>query len=506
MEINGREYSQQDILRFWGNGDLSYLLYDYQLSLYEAIWDIINGKPWLGVINVSRQYGKTFVTTLVFCELALRNKRFDIHFLAQNRAKLKNRVFKCLDIILDTCPYPIGHNSRPWTQGSGKERGTDTTIFPTTRSTISFFGVEEDDYRGGSPNAVNVDEAAFIKNLRNLIISEIEPSFTQTKGKLIATSTPGDTDDNYYNELVKDAKELGTLVTFTAEDNANITKEELDDKKRRARLPDGSLSPEFRREYLAELIPNTSLLILPAWNDKYIILEEQLVTMKQDIMYKHWYKFISIDYGVGDFTVIGYYFYHTSSNRLIKEHSTWMRGEKVSIGLIAKDIKDNKIKLWNMDTMQFPTLVICDSADPLANQTLQQDHMIPAIGVKKERMKSTMVSKLNDFIAEGRYGCYEMLKMDIGCYRSGIWEREFRGVKFARSPVYGHYDCIDGDVYLNLMAHGFYKQVPIAPIELDLKTQHGPPELVNKQLQNTIGPARRTNSWTPIEQQINSVW
>lgn len=509
MKVNGNEYTNEDIKRFWANGDLSYLLYDYQLPLYEAIWKIIKGKAWFGVINVARQWGKTFVTTLIFCELALRNKRYELHFVAENRAYLKNRVYKCLDIIMDTCPYPNGGNVRPWTKGSGKEQGTDAMIFPLTGSKIYFFGYVEDGYRGGSANAVNVDEAAFIKDLKHLVVSEIEPSFNQTKGKCILTSTPGDTDDHYYNEMVREAKEMQTFITFTAYDNANIDAAELANKRRRATGADGTLTPEFRREYLAELIPNATLLIIPAWTDERdIVLEELMQALRSSPYYKVAHKFISIDYGVKDFTVISYYFYdHWSANkRLIKEWSTWMKGEKVSIGLIAKDVKANKIRLWQMTDLQYPTLVICDSADPLANQTLQQDHHIPAIGVKKERMKSTMVSKFNDLVAEGGFGCYEGLKNDIGCYRSGIWDKDFRGIKYARSPTYGHYDCIDGDVYLNLMASGFYAQTPIAPIEIDLRTQHGPPELVNSALRDKIGGPQRFDPWQPIETKINNCW
>jgi hypothetical protein len=506
--INGREYALTDIQRFWANGDLSYLLYDYQLPLYEALWNILNGEPWYGVINCARQFGKTFVTTLVFMEIALRKQKQDLHFLAENRAFLKDRVYKAAEIIMETCPYHEGSNLRPFTKGSGKEQGTDAMIFPTTKSTIRFFGVVEDGYRGGSPNAVNLDEAAFIKGLKKLVVSEIEPSFVQTKGKLVATSTPATTNDNYYNDMVAMARDSGTLVVFTAEDNANFSKEELAKKRKAATEPDGSLSADFRREYMAELIPDASMLILPAWDDRYIISHTEHENDKANPEYQICHKFISVDYGTLHFSVVGYYYYRhwTNPGKLVKEHSMWIRGEKVSVGLIARDIKENKEKLWQMGPGIYPVLVVCDSADALANQTLQQDYSIPAIGVKKERHKSTMVDKLNTLISLGEFGVVDGLAMDIGCYRSGVWLEDFRGTKFAESERYGHYDGIDGDVYLNLMARGFYNQRPVAPLQFDLRTQHGPEELVKETLNNKIGGRRQNNSFPTIESLINPVW
>lgn len=511
-----KTYSKASIQKFWDEGDLSYLLYDYQLELYDAIWEIIKGDPWFGVINVSRQFGKTFVTTLIFLEICLRKKRQYIDFLAEDRARLKNRVFKAIDIMMDTCPYTKGTDKRPYMQGSGKEQGTDAYIFPSTGSQIFFYGIKDNAYRGGSPNMVNLDEAAFIPNLEDLVMNEIEPSFTQTKGKLIVTSTPGDTDDNYYNKMVEQARDAKTLITFTDEDNANIDKTEFEAKKLAATQIDGSLSNAFRREHLAELIPNTSLSVLPAWSDDYIMLIEERAALRAQPQYKITHKFISIDYGTKDFTVISYYFYdywcpanekYHGKGRLVKEHSTWMRGEKISIGKVADDIKDTKLRLWNMGDNNFPTLMICDSNDPMANQTLQIDHNLPALAVKKERYKSTMVSKLNDLIARGRFWCCDDLLLDIGSYRSGVWENmDLRGIKFARSKTYGHYDCIDGDVYLNLMARDFYDQIPETPPDIDLRTQHGPENVVQDTINTFYGGKRRSNGIPSLENMINPVW
>lgn len=511
-----RTYLQSDIDYFWQVGDLSYLLFPYQMDLYLDIWNIIEGTHWFGVVNVSRQFGKTFVTTLIALEICLRRLRQNIHFIAEDKAAIKGRVYENISKILDSCPWQLGTPNRPYPEGGGtKERGKEAYVFPTTKSVITFFGVKEDGYRGGSPDLVIPDEAAFIPGFKRMVKSEIEPAFIQTKGKMITTSTPPDTDDNYYVELSKQARERGTLVTYTIYDNKNVTPEWIAAKEAEARQVDGTLSPEYRREYMAEMIPNSSLLILPAWKKEHKINQDHASKLRASAEYKIAWKFISIDYGTKDFSVISYYFYqHWQSEdyqkplgRLVKEYSTWMRGESVSVGMIAKNINDNKLRLWNMNKRDFPTMIVCDSADALANQTLQRDHGMPAFGVKKDRLKSTMVGKFNDLIAEGRFGCFEEdCPMDIMSYGSGVWESpELRGIKYARSDTLGHYDGIDGDVYINLMAYGFYGMEPTTPMEIDLTTQHGPQHVIDDHI-NKVGGRPRYNGMPSLDQLINPYW
>lgn len=488
-------YSKEEVAHFWEQGDLSFLLYPYQLDLYIAIRKAMEDGTRVVVTNVARQYGKTFTTTLIFVEEGLRFKRLDEHFLAEDRATLKDQVFKPLNLILDTCPWNVG-NGKPYLEGSGKERGHDELVFPLTQSTIKFFGLKTKDgrgYRGGSPDRLNVNEAGFIDNYKKLWLTVIEPSMLASKGITIITSTPPPTTDHYYVTQVEEARLAGTLVSFGIEQNGLVSKEELDRLKEKHKEfdEDGNVrySADYRREYNAELIPDQTLLIFPAWDsDKHVQTrqwyEENVVA---DPDYPYYHRFISIDYGTVDFTVIALYIYSAKLKKFIKMRSKWMRGQRVSVGLIAREIHLLKQEEWGMKEREFPTMIVCDSNDPMVTQSLVQDHHIPGFGVKKDPKKDTMVTAFNDFIASGDYIIIENCQYDINVCVMGVWRsEEDRGKKFARSDTYGHYDSADCDIYIYKMAKPLFADLIKREARFDVNTMTGPLDVMEKAAKNQI--------------------
>lgn len=431
---------QAAINKSWATGNLRYKCFEDQLEIYDKNKAAIQNHTQLFCNNIHRQRGKTHVTSILAIEVALTKNKANIQFYAPTKSDLKDRVFKCFDKILEDCPEDLKPKFKTQDQ---------SYLFPSTRSTITFHGVNSDradQIRGGAIDLAIIDEAGFIDELDYLISSVVLPAFSHTDGSALITSTPPDSAAHPYIDVVKECRARGNYLHLTILDSSRTTPAKL--AKTKAGYPGGALNVEFRREHMAELVTNTEYAILKSWKNDFVLLEKQLDentwTRTYKTKYYDWYhKLISIDYGVGDATAVNFYVFDYENALLIQEDELWLQGPTLTTKLLADEIEKKKQELWGDAKV---TRITCDSHDKFLTQTLNLVHNILAIPVRKST-KQAMVNATNLLLGQEQFRVHPCCKMSILCYQDGVWERDRIGVEFARSKYLAHFDSIDSLIY-----------------------------------------------------------
>ena len=431
---------QAAINKAWETASLRYKCFEDQLEIYDKNKAAIQNHVQLFCNNIHRQRGKTHVTSILAIEVALSKKKANIQFYAPTKSDLKDRVFKCFDKILEDCPEHLLPKFKTQDQ---------SYVFPSTKSTITFHGVNSDradQIRGGAIDLAIIDEAGFIDELDYLISSVVLPAFNHTDGSALITSTPPDSAAHPYIDVVKECRARGDFLELTILDSKRITATQLE--KIKAGYPGGALNVEFRREHMAELVTNTEYAILKSWNDEFITddykLDDGSWTRNYKTQYYDWYhKLISIDYGTDDATAVNFYVFDFERALLIQEDELWLHGPTLTTKLLADEITRKRLELWG-DIK--PTRITCDSHDKFVTQTMNLVHNIHAIPVKKST-KQAMVNATNLLLGQNGFAVHPCCKMSILCYRDGVWERDGIGVEFSRSKYLAHYDSIDSLIY-----------------------------------------------------------
>lgn len=281
------EYSekqkQEDAARCWRNADLSYKLAAHQLRAYQhqREWEkkpitAASGEEKIGaarwyVDDWGRRIGKTYTkgVTLTVNGLSFPNAR--MIYGTKTEIQMKEILVPTLRSICADAPRDtyggIRYAPEFFTSKWGMRAGF---YFPSSDSVLKLVGLDKDPdgMRGTHLDWCAISEAAFIKDLRALVVSIIGPQFMRrphARGYL-ESSAPEDTDHDFDAFFVPDAKRRGAywFYTFADIDNealraeaeleyqqaAEIDKEAADREYKgiRSRNFASTVFPEFNRE------------------------------------------------------------------------------------------------------------------------------------------------------------------------------------------------------------------------------------------------------------------
>src|SRR3990167_9192524 len=205
---------------------------DYQMK---AMDDLSKRK----VLRWGRQCGKSTVTALEALYEAMWNDNSTILILAPTQNQ-SNELFEKIKGFIQTSRLKLPELAI--TDLIESETARKITLWNGSRIVSLTVGKEGRSVRGYSPQAIIVDEAAFIQD--DKVWSAILPMLAVTKGRLIIISTPRGT-NNYFWEICRNRK-LGFAeyhATYLDNPHADHSMIELD----KERLPE----IQWREEYLA---------------------------------------------------------------------------------------------------------------------------------------------------------------------------------------------------------------------------------------------------------------
>ena len=428
--------SREEVVNeLWHRGQLSWILYKHQLPIYKRIREILASDDVdmnSYVINCSRQFGKSFTEFLIAVEDCLRRPNETIVFVAPLKSQVVEIINgKTYGTIFATCPKDLIPNFK------------DSALNFPNGSRIRMAGTDNRNYenlRGGAANTVFLDEAGFMSNLEDGVLPTVEPMTKTTGGKVIFSSTPPESLDHDYHEVLRYHTEAGLISTFTIWDDKSLTEKQLQKIINQCK---GRDTTKFKREFECKAVADTSKQVIPNFNEerqvKALLPDDNF---KKDKLYNYWKKYVVADWGGRDKTAILFAHYNYKTKKVIIEDHLDLNGEQITGTVIANKIKE---KVGNWDTAMCEVRYICDNNNPLIMQEMNITHRIPFVPTTKGRLHE-MVETVKDWEFDDRIQYDPAAEFILKCVASAHWNNNRD--EFARSKIYGHYDGMAALVYL----------------------------------------------------------
>lgn len=242
----------------WRSGVLSWKLRSEQKHFKD---EIENHNKQLIVGNISRRWGKSFTLVLFSTEQALRTKQ-KIRYAAAFKTDLEEFILPAFETILEDCPEDL----RPKYIASKQEWRFKNG------SVIKLVGLDKNPngLRGNAINIIILDEAGYIANLKYQYTTVIIPATAKQKNiKIIVISTPPESPEHYFTELINKAalQDNGYYLELTIDDISDL------DPAERKRLLDevgGEDSPTAQREFFCKIRVDTTRAIAPSFSREHV--------------------------------------------------------------------------------------------------------------------------------------------------------------------------------------------------------------------------------------------
>jgi hypothetical protein len=422
-----KEEAQQEA---WYRGNLSWKFHASQ-RLINKTFNSVPGNLFVG--NCSRQFGKSFWAVCKAIEQAIKTPKSQIRYGAAFQTDLLEFIIPAFDKILEDCPASI--------RGKYKVSGS-RYIFPNG-SKIKLVGLDKNPngLRGNTLDMIILDECGFVSNLDYVYKSVIIPSTTHRPNcKIILISTPPSTPAHPFIDYVQKAEAEQAYAKFTIYENPMVGADTI------ARLmheSGGEHSTTWRREYMCELITDADSQIIPEWHEKYI------VDTKEDEFYPFYHRYVGMDLGVKDFTLVIFGYYDFKRATLVIQDEVKLNGPQLTTLILKDTIAAYEQRLWP-DRPAYRR--ISDNNNPQLIQDLAIMHRMSFVSTDKDKLE-TMLNEVRMMVNNGQVEVNPRCTQLIGCLNYGVWDAKKKA--FARSSVYGHFDALAALTYLvrNLDRH-----------------------------------------------------
>ncbi len=400
-------------------GKFDWLLHEGQKEL-TRFFDT-NGAR-ITVLNCPRRFGKSFWIVQTAIKHAMLNAKSQVRVAAPTQKQIKSIFIPLVDQILNQFPKDLQpeHSNGTWTFKNGSKiilAGADYK--------------EGDALRGVASDLILVDEAGFTKNLKYLVQDILLPQTITTNGRVILASTPPKSmDHDFSNTYIPRAVAENAYLKRTLFDNPMITPE------KRAEIIiecGGEDTDTWKREYMCELISDSSALIIPEFRAD--------IHIKQNPM-PHFFKpYVGCDFGLKDFTAIVFGYFDFNRQTLVIQDEFIANYQ--TIEQIGEAIKKTEERLWK--GTKFPP----DRFGDNELQTLWDLARTHGLSIKPALKydKETAISSLRTCFQSNKIEIWPACKKLIHQLQNGTWND--KRSTFERSESTGHCDAIDALIYLN---------------------------------------------------------
>lgn len=285
--------SERDLVAWsWQNGELSWMLHDAQLVIYEAMQTLPRNVKEV-VVLCSRRFGKSYLGVVKAIETCLRSEtRKIVRIIGPEVAQTASIVEEAMiKISADLDHLGMGTLIEP-VVSQKRYNIRQSSIF------IGGFDSQRDNQRGGEAHEIIIEETGSAKPERYSyqMKSVLKPQLLTTRGRMIhMTTLPKENDHPFILETIPQAKMDGAFYSFSIYENPIMDEEMWQDAIKDC---GGVDTIDFRREYMNEIVRDESIVAVPTYNDKaHVELREQPL----DCI---WHVVIDQG-GVRDFTVAG---------------------------------------------------------------------------------------------------------------------------------------------------------------------------------------------------------
>jgi Terminase large subunit, T4likevirus-type, N-terminal len=424
----------------WEMGCLEWKLDISQLDIYKFFHD---RKDKVIVVNASRRLGKTYALVIMAFEQCLQQERSVVKFIQPEVKMIRTNVRPIIDEILVDCPMHLAptYNSQD-----------NIYRFPNG-SQIQLAGTDNGNYmkiRGGNGHLIIIDEAGFCSDLQHMINYVLIPTTTLTKGRIILSSTTPPQPDHEFNEYMDVAEIEGRFIRKTIydalEDNKRaveprITKEIIQEII--GAIPGGEDSDAFRTEYLCERITNSDDSVVGEFTQD--VQKQTVVEWRRPVFCD---KYVSMDIGFKDLTVILFGYYDFESAVLVIEDEIKLKGQEVSAATVSKLVKAKEKELWTNEItgeIETPYMRVADNNLIFLNDLRNPPYNLNFMATEKHN-KDAYINQMKIMIGDFRIIIHPRCKTLVSHLTNATWDKTRKDYK--RSADNGHYDGVDALAYL----------------------------------------------------------
>lgn len=430
----------------WRKGVLVWKLNTAQKKIYEVINDKSNEFK-IPVFSLSRRIGKTWTLLVIAIEKAIQNPGITIHYVCPTAEMAKKILRDNVRQILEDCPTNLKpkyyKHDRMWEFPNGSKiqiEGADSGNAERLRGTATTLGI--------------VDEAGFVSDLEYVVKDILLPQTLSTNGKIVLCSTPPKSLDHAFTDFLREAKKRESFVHLGIYDVLDMIKEDPEHLRKHLntdiieelKKTTGADTVTWRREYLAELITDTTFAVIPEFNTE---LKKKLVTDDYKIPSKY-DAYVSMDPGFTDCTGILFAFYDFERARVVIQDEFLGKGSEITSDHIASVLKNKEVELWfDPDLGKVNTYMRISDNEPLLLNDLNRLHnllFIPARKYDKESAINELRVKLSQEKIVINPKCVNLIHQ----IETATWNKH--RTSFVRSKD-GHFDLIDALIYLIRMIH-----------------------------------------------------
>jgi len=448
-----RQQVQQEL---WRRGVLRWILYPHQQIVYDKIREVLNSDdPNLNsyVLDISRQFGKSFIMFMIAVEECLRKPKQTIVYVGPLKSQVNEIINgNTFGIMFALCPQEL----------TPKYDGGALT-FPNG-SRVRLAGTDQKNYtnlRGGMAHLVLLDEAGFMSDLDTGVLPVVGPMTKTTGGKVLFASTPPDTLDHPYVDILREHEEQNLISTYTIEDDKSLTEAQLQKIINQCKGRDTTL---FRREYLCHRIVESSLQVIPELSEELSLKLRINNDYKKDPLLPYFHRYIVVDTGVRDKSAVIFAHYNYHKKRLIIDSTLDLQGKDYNTGKLAGMIVTKRDELWPENFIG-ELRYIADSNNLVVINDLNIIYKLPFVGTTKGRLDE-MVQKVRDWVFDERILFAPEAEEVLLCTKFAIWAKS--RTEFGRSPKFGHYDALAALTYLVRNVNEHKDPLPRAQVDRTL--------------------------------------
>lgn len=393
-------------------------------------------------LDISRQWGKTFLGAKVATECAIRHPGWDIRYVSYTKEGLREFVHPNFRSILRDCPI---HLMPQWLRAEAKY------LFPNG-SSVHMAGANnghEDDSRGPKADLIIVEEAAFVDRLRYLVSSVLTPQLTTTAGRILMISTPPVSPAHEVSEYKEEAQARGHYARRTIDDNKHIAEGA---KAKLIRELGGPLATACRRELYCEWVVDEERAVVPEFTEarrSAIVQPVPPPTYEQPT--------VAIDVGFEDLTAVLFGYWSFKDARLHVQREVMLKRARTDE--VAAAIAAMEKELWGGQE-NLPQAARWSDTDLRLIADLGELHNLGVAPTAKDD-KEAQVNAVRMLVQQDKLRIDPSCEVLIGTLRVAVWNKA--RTTFEQLKNYGHADALDSLIYMHRNVDRYSNPYPGVP-------------------------------------------
>lgn len=434
-ELKPKVSKQEAIQELWRRGNLSWKCHAVQREMYNLFY---NSEPnstmvWL----LARQSGKSVLLAILAIEAALRKPNSVIKLVTDTKLHVKSIFEPIFNMLLQDCPEEL--KPKYYTANF-------YYAFPNN-SQIQMAGSDGKHYeklRGQKSDLVLVDEAGFCRDLDDMIKSVLRPTTTHTGGRIILATTPPRDYDHPFIKFHEKAEYDQKLVKKTIYDNPLLSEKDIE---RIISEMGGVSSNEFRREYLCDIIKDTSTAVIPEFTPE---IEAEIV--KEWPLPPFYDSYVSMDLGFTDLTAVLFLYFDFKNDKIIIQDEIIADFKKpdMNIKKLTELIVQKESQLWLnplTNEVKAPYVRVSDINHIVTNEIRVNSGNKLHFQIAKKDDPNASINQIRALIGAKKLIISPKCENLIRHLRNVKWKSANDKTTFARSADDGHYDAVDALKY-----------------------------------------------------------